>query len=141
MFRRFDSKLKLEYKNESGKKRRDRNDQRVSEGDGVELGKEPSERGRLAQREDLEKCQRMEGEDLLMPTRILFRLEIRKYLGLFYIAPSFWKREKETTGERDGGGGSFKSKIEWKAPSLEGGREEGKAFACLASLRDEKYLC
>ena len=99
----------------------------------MELGKEPSER--LAQREDLEKCQRMEGEDLLMPTRILFRLEIRKYLGLFYIAPSFWKREKE----RDGGG-SFKSKIEWKAPSPEG-RKEGKAFACLASLRDEKYLC
>ena len=64
----------------------------MSEGDGVELGKEP----RLAQRGDLEKCQRMEGEDLLMPTRILFRLEIRKYLGLFYIAPSFWKREKET---------------------------------------------
>ena len=68
----------------------------------MELGKEPSKRGRLAQREDLEKCQRMEGEDLLMPTRILFRLEIRKYLGLFYIAPSFWKREKEETGERDG---------------------------------------
>ena len=56
----------------------------------------------MAQREDLEKCQRMEGEDLLMPTRILFRLEIRKYLGLFYIAPSFWKREKETAGEGDG---------------------------------------
>ena len=54
-----------------------------------------------------------------MPTRILFRLEIRKYLGLFYIAPSFWKREKET------GEGSFKSKIEWKAPSPEG-RKEGE---------------
>ena len=71
----------------------------------MELGKEPSEQASgetgMAQREDLEKCQRMEGEDLLMPTRILFRLEIRKYLGLFYIAPSFWKREKE----RDGGDG------------------------------------
>ena len=69
----------------------------------MELGKEVAERGEtgMAQREDLEKCQRMEGEDLLMPTRILFRLEIRKYLGLFYIAPSFWKREKE----RDGGDG------------------------------------
>ena len=119
------------------RERRDRNDQRVSEGGrwrGIGEGAE-RETG-MAQREDLEKCQRMEGEDLLMPTRILFRLEIRKYLGLFYIAPSFWKREKE----RDGGG-SFKSKIEWKAPSPEGGREEGKAFACLASLRDEKYLC
>ena len=128
MFRRFDSKLKLEYKNESGKKRRDRNDQRVSEGDGVELGKEPSERaGRLAQREDLEKCQRMEGEDLLMPTRILFRLEIRKYLGLFYIAPAFRKREKETTGERDGERRKeeevLKAKLNGKLPpQTEGGK-------------------
>ena len=101
------------------------------------MGKEPSERGRLAQREDLEKCQRMEGEDLLMPTRILFRLEIRKYLGLFYIAPSFWKREKETTGrETDGGGGSFKSKIEWKAPSPEGRREKPLLALHLCEMRN-----
>ena len=83
---------------------------------------------RLAQREDLEKCQRMEGEDLLMPTRILFRLEIRKYLGLFYIAPSFWKREKETgeTEEEE----VLKAKLNGKLP----GRREGGKSLCLPCI-------
>ena len=83
----------------------------------------------MAQREDLEKCQRMEGEDLLMPTRILFRLEIRKYLGLFYIAPSFWKREKETMG-RETEEEVLKAKLNGKLPP----RKEGGKSLCLPCI-------
>ena len=58
------------------------------------------------------------GKGGFVVARILFRLEIRKYLGLFYIAPAAVElegRKRETERGREEGG-SFKSKIEWKAP-------------------------
>ena len=80
---------------------------------------ETEEGGRVAQRGFGKMPEN--GKGGFVVARILFRLEIRKYLGLFYIATAAVelegrKRRREAEGE---GGGSFKSKIEWKAPRKE----------------------
>ena len=88
MFRRFDAKLKLEYKNESGKKTEKTRESDEDENEMIrvrsarreekrrEMGKGATdERGATEteteeggwHKEDLEKCQRMEREDLLLP--------------------------------------------------------------------------
>ena len=75
---------------------------------------ETEEGGRVAQRGFGKMPEN--GKGGFVVARILFRLEIRKYLELFYIAPAVAAVELERRGRE---GGSFKSKIEWKAPRKE----------------------
>ena len=75
MFRHFDAKLKLEYKNESAKKKEKKRTtaetkmirvREEGERDRPRPGTRETEEGGW-HKKDLEKCQRMEREDLLLP--------------------------------------------------------------------------